>query len=41
MYLASSAHIKQLDQLAVDKFGISEAQLMENAANAITEKIKE
>lgn len=41
MYLASSAHIKQLDKIATDKFGISEEQLMENAAAAITEKLKE
>lgn len=41
MYLASSAHIKQLDQLSTEKFGIPEEQLMENAAEAITSKLKE
>ena len=29
MYLASSAHIKQLDKLCEDKFNIPEEQLME------------
>jgi len=41
MYLASSAHIKQLDNLAVERFSISEEQLMENAAEAISNRLKE
>ncbi len=41
MYLASSAHIKQLDKLCEEQFQLPEEQLMENAAEAISEKLKE
>lgn len=41
MYLASSTHIKQLDNLAVERFSITEEQLMENAAEAISNRLKE
>ncbi len=40
MYLASSAHIKQLDKLASDKYGIPVAKLMENAGKSIFDEIK-
>ncbi len=41
MYLASSAHIKQLDRIAVSEFNIPEEILMENAAEAVSQKLKE
>ena len=40
MYLASSAHIKQLDNLASQSFNIPVTELMENAGKSIFEKIK-
>jgi len=41
MYLASSAHIKQLDNIASKEYNIPVSQLMENAGRSIYEKIKE
>ena len=40
MYLALSAHIKQLDKLASEKYNISVSTLMENAGKSIFEEIK-
>lgn len=41
MYLASSAHIKQLDSLVSGKYGIPLSQLMENAGKSIFDEIKD
>ena len=41
MHLASSAHIKQLDNLTSEKYGIPLSQLMENAGKSIFYEIKE
>lgn len=41
MYLASSAHIKQLDNIALKEYNIPVCELMENAGRSIFEKIKE
>ncbi len=41
MHLATSAHIKQLDALASQKYGIPLSQLMENAGGSIFNEIKE
>ena len=41
MYLASSAHIKQLDNIATENFGIPVSTLMENTGKSIFDKIKE
>lgn len=41
MYLASSVHIKQLDNLTAEKYNISLSQLMENAGKSIFDEIKE
>ena len=41
MFLASSADIKKLDNLAATKYGIPETQLMENAGKSIFERIKD
>ncbi len=40
MYLALSAHIKQLDKLACEKYNFSISELMENAGKSIFEEIK-
>ncbi len=41
MNLATAAHIKQLDNLASEKYGIPLSQLMENAGKSIFDAIKE
>ena len=41
MYIALSTHIKQLDKLASEKYGIPVSQLMENAGKSIFDEIKE
>ncbi len=41
MHLATSAHIKQLDKLASEKYGIPLDKLMENAGKSIFDEIKE
>ena len=40
MYLALSAHIKQIDKLASEKYNIPVSTLMENAGKSIFEEIK-
>jgi len=40
MYLALSGHIKQLDKLVAEKYGIPESELMENAGKSIFDEIK-
>jgi len=41
MHFASSAHIKKLDNLAAEKYGIPLSQLMENAGKSIFDEIKD
>ena len=41
MNLALSSHIKRLDKLASEKYGIALSQLMENAGKSIFDEIKE
>jgi len=40
MFLASSADIKKLDNLAASKYGIPESELMENAGKSIFKRIE-
>ena len=40
MYLASTAQIKQLDKIACERFSFTEESLMDNAAKALSEEIK-
>lgn len=40
MHLATSSHIKYLDRLASEKYGIPLSQLMENAGKSIFDEIK-
>ncbi len=41
MCLATSAHIKQLDNLASEKYGVPLSELMENAGKSIFDEIRE
>lgn len=41
MYLAKAEHIKRLDKLASEKYGIPVSELMENAGKSIFNEIKE